>query len=258
MADGDIVLIGIGEIGGVLAQGFLRLGCSVHPVTRQTDMAALAGRIAEPALTVVAVGENDLQPVLARIPESWRSHLCLLQNELLPNDWREIRQPTVASIWFEKKPGIEPKVIMPSPVYGPRAELFSRALSAVAIPCAILDSEQALLEALVVKNLYILTSNIAGLRTGGTVGELWRDHRDFATRVATEVIRLQEALTGESFDHAELIERMLEAFSGDPDHRCRGRSAPERLARALAHADELGIELPLLQELQAETAELQA
>jgi len=35
-----------------------------------------------------------------------------------------------------------------------------------------------LLYELVRKNLYILTINIAGLKTGGTVGELWGKHRE--------------------------------------------------------------------------------
>ena len=34
MAGKNIILIGIGEIGGLIARGFLRLGYSVHPVDR--------------------------------------------------------------------------------------------------------------------------------------------------------------------------------------------------------------------------------
>jgi hypothetical protein len=44
---------------------------------------------------------------------------------------------------------------------------------------------------------------------------------------------------------------MVEAFEGDQDHRCMGRSAPARLARALQHADRLEISLPTLREIAA-------
>ena len=107
---------------------------------------------------------------------------------------------------------------------------------------------------LVLKNLYILTTNIAGLRSGGTVDELWRHHQPLARAVAADVIDLQEALTGQRFDREALIEGMLEAFDGDPQHRCMGRSAPARLERALAHADRLGLAVPTLREIAAEQA----
>lgn len=250
--DREIVLIGVGEIGGVFARGFLKLGYSVHPVTRQSDMHATADTIQQPSLVVVAVGERDLKPVLNRIPETWRDRLCLLQNELLPNDWQGIADPTIISIWFEKKPGMDAKVIIPSPVYGPRAELVSQALQQVSIPSRILISEQDLLSELVVKNLYILTSNIAGLKTGGSVGELWQNHRPFAEDVAMEVIRLQEKLSGIKLHAPSLIDSMVIAFDGDPEHNCMGRSASARLERALAHADRLGLDLPTLASLQTE------
>lgn len=79
------------------------------------------------------------------------------------------------------------------------------------------------------------------------------DHRTFATELAEEVVRLQEMLTGISLDPSSLIQRMTKAFDGDPEHKCMGRSAPARLARALEHAQSLGLELPLLLQLQSET-----
>ena len=256
MEKSEIVLIGIGEIGGVFARGFLRLGYSVHPVTRERDMQALSEQVREPALVVVAVGEKSLQPVLNEIPAVWRDRLCLLQNELLPNDWQDIPEPTVISIWFEKKPGRDVKVIIPSPVFGPSSRLIEQALEHVGIPCVIVERQSHMLRELVLKNLYILTTNIAGLETGGTVDELWRDHRPLAEEVATEVLKLQERLTGEHFDAEELMPRMLEAFKGDPSHQCKGRSAPDRLGRALQQADRFGLELPVLSAIAEQTSEV--
>jgi biopolymer transport protein ExbB len=36
---------------------------------------------------------------------------------------------------------------------------------------------------------------------------------------------------------------MVEAFQGDPDHKCMGRSAPARLDRVLAQAQEAGLDV---------------
>jgi hypothetical protein len=68
----------------------------------------------------VTVGESDLASVLATLPEQWKDHTALIQNELLPPNWQQhnINNPTVASIWFEKKPKQAAKVVVSSPVYG--------------------------------------------------------------------------------------------------------------------------------------------
>jgi len=249
---GPVVLIGVGEMGGVFARGLLRLGHPVYPVNRATPMEEVAAAVPAPALALVAVAEGDLQSVVRDLPASWRDRAGLLQNELLPADWASLTDPTVISVWFEKKPGQDAKVIIPSPVYGPGAGLLADALGAIGIPARQLDTPDALLFELVVKNLYILTSNIAGLRVGGTVGELWDRHRELASAVAEGVITLQEALTGRAFDRQALIEGMLAAFRGDPDHNCMGRTAPARLERALARAGEHGLRLAVLEEIARE------
>lgn len=247
-----VVLIGTGEMGGVFARGFLRLGHPVHPVTRRTSPGETARAVPEPEAVIVAVGEKELAAVLETMPEPWRDKLVLLQNELLPADFSHLPGVTVISVWFEKKPGMDYKVIIPSPVYGPRAELLREALGSLDIPVRLLENEDQLLFELVLKNLYILTTNIAGLKTGGTVGELWANHRELAEAVANDVIALQEKLTGHTFDHRALIDAMLEAFEGDPRHGCMGRSAPSRLERALDHGRQRGIDLPTLAQIAAE------
>jgi hypothetical protein len=69
--------------------------------------------------------------------------------------------------------------------------------------------------------------------------------------VSREVISIQEALTGQAFSADKLITGMLAAFDGDPDHKCMGRSAPARLARALQQADAAGLAVPHLREIAA-------
>lgn len=249
-----VVLIGLGEMGGVFARGLLRQGHPVFPVTRSTDMRQTARDIDDPAAVVIAVAEKDIHQVLADVPANWRNRLVLLQNELLPRDWQqhELSDVTVISVWFEKKPGQDYKVLIPSPVYGPVAQLIADALGAINIPVRILPSAEALERELLIKNVYILTTNIAGLECGGTVSELWAKHEAVTRAVASDVMDIQAWLVGHELDREALVAGVLTAFEGDPDHRCMGRSAPARLQRALQLADEAGLPVAKLREIHAQ------
>lgn len=251
-----IVIIGIGEMAGVFARGFLRTGHPVFPVTRNMDMVAAARELPDPELVLLTVGEKDLHRALEQVPAPWRNRLGLLQNELLPRDWQahDITSPTVIAVWFEKKKGQDYKVLIPSPAYGPGAKLIADALGAIDIPVAVLGSEEQLLFELVRKNVYILTTNIAGLVTGGTVDELWSGHRELARQVAGEVMDIQFRLVDREMDREALIEGMVEGINGDLEHKCMGRSAPARLARAIEHADEAGLGVPKLREIHSRAA----
>lgn len=251
-----IVIIGMGEMAGVFARGFLRLGHPVYPVTRDMSIATVADELPKPALVLVAVGEADLHSTLDQIPTLWLDRLGLLQNELLPRDWHahDLTNPTVISVWFEKKKDMDYKVLIPSPVFGPAAELIAAALGAIDIPTTIPANTDELCYELVRKNVYILTTNIAGLQAGGNVSELWQNHEQLARDVANDVMSLQAWLTNvDDVDRDKLIAGMLEAFDGDPEHGCMGRSAPGRLARALELANKAGIEVPTLQRISNET-----
>ena len=247
----EVVVIGLGQLGRVFAGGLLRAGRTVIPVNRGDDMAALAKSHPAPERVLVAVAENDLHTVLAALPENWKPRVALIQNELLPRDWQAhgTVDPTVISVWFEKKKGIDAKPLIASPAAGPGAALLCRALTAIDLPCREVALGEELLFELVRKNLYILTTNIAGLKTSGTVSQLWAQHEAFARQVANEVMDIQDALAGTRHDRDALIAGMLEAFDGDPEHGCTGRSAPARLARAIRHADEAGLAVPTLRSL---------
>lgn len=238
-----VVVIGIGEIGSVFARGILKTGYPVYPITRGMSVTDAAVDVPDPEAVIVAVGEKDIKNILESIPRLWQDRLVLVQNELLPRDWnaQRIENPTVISVWFEKKKGQDSKVIIPSPVFGPHAGLIQTALESIGIDCAILASPDELLFELVLKNVYILTVNVAGLKTGGTVGELWDKHQDLARDVANDILDVQFRLIDKELDRDKLINGMVNAFNGDLDHKCMGRSAPTRLARAVSQADEFAL-----------------
>ncbi len=248
-----VVIVGIGQMGGVFARGFLRTGHLVVPVLRTSDPVAVAERFPDPALALVAVAEADLDATLSSLPEQWRGRAGLLQNELLPRDWERhgLVDPTAAVVWFEKKAGKPVTVIIPTPVHGPHGQLVADALAAIDIPATVLGEPAELTFELVAKNLYILVANVAGLETGGTVGELWSHHRDLATDVAADVLAIQQALVGHPLPAGELLDHLERAFAADPDHGTMGRSAPARLARALGHADDHGLDVPTLRRIAA-------
>ena len=248
----ETIIIGLGQLGRVFAGGLLRGGSAVIPVNRGDDMAAVAAAHPAPQLALVAVAEADLHAVLSGLPQAWRGRVGLIQNELLPRDWQAhgVENPTVISVWFEKKKGTDAKPLIASPAAGPAAELLVRALAAIDIPARRVESGDELRFELVRKNVYILTTNIAGLRTGGTVSELWQRHQAFARQVADEVMDIQDWLTGAKHDRERLLAGMLKGFAGHPEHGCTTRSAPARLARALQHADAAGLAVPTLRALQ--------
>jgi len=247
------IIVGMGEMGGSFARGLLRTGHPVVPVLRNTDPGPIARSVPEPAATLVTVGEADLDHALENLPHQWQSSTVLVQNELLPRNWvaHGFGSPTVAVVWFEKKPGRSENVIIPTPIYGKHARMLVEALASIDVAATHLNDEAELMYELVRKNMYILTANIAGLVTKGTVHDLWYNNRELAESVANEILPIQEWLTGQSLDGDRLMAGMVETFDADPDHGSTGRSAPARLDRAIRHATEAGIEVPKLREIAA-------
>lgn len=250
--DKTVVIIGLGQLGRVFAGGFLRAGFTVVPVNRSDDMDVVAALHSEPIVVLVAVAEGDLDHALSSLPPSWKKRAALLQNELLPRDWERhrIASPTVLPVWFEKKKGSDANPLLPTPIYGPQKEAVLAALRALELPCKRIANKEEMLYELVRKNLYILTTNIAGLRTGGNVGDLWHQHRDFVLVVQDEVMDIQDWLTKRKNDRGRLIKGLVEAIEADPAHLCTGRSASIRLQRAIANADQGALAVPILREVQ--------
>lgn len=248
-----IVIIGIGELGGVFAKVFLRSGYPVYPVTRATSIPEAADQLPDPRLVLVAVAEKDFHPLMHTIPGHWRSRLVLLQNELLPRDWQahNIVNPTVISVWFEKKKGMDHHVLLPSPVYGPQARVMAESLAKIDIPCKILGGEDELVFELVLKNVFVFTINIAGLilQEGTSTSMLWQKHQKLAREVANEIIDVQEFLTGSSLDRVQLFEGFIAGIMGDPGHRCQGRSAHGRLTRMIELADDARLNIPTIRDI---------
>jgi len=249
-----IVVLGIGELGSVFARSFLKNNYPVYPITRETDIDELAGTI-DPELILVCTGEADLQTALQTIPTQWKDRVAMMQNELLPRDWaaHDFTNPTVISVWFEKKKGMDSKVLISSPAYGEKAQILVDSLALIDIPAHVVADDNALLFELVLKNLYILTTNISGLalEPGTNVDDLRNQHLTLMRDVSKDVLTLQSQLTGQYFSEDQLERGMIKAFEGDLNHGCMGRSAPARLNRALTLANEFNLQVPTLDKIKA-------
>jgi ketopantoate reductase len=248
-----VVIVGIGELGGVFARGFLRIGYPVYPITRGMDLTEEAQLIPEPTLILIAVGEPDLHPVLKAMPTRWKDRVALLQNELLPKDWKVhgLMDPTVIVVWFEKKKGTEVKPSVPSPVYGPKAALIESALDVLDIQTRRVNTPEEILHELIHKNLHILTMNITGLVTGGTLGDLIEQHQELTREVMGELIDVQDWLTEAQLPREKLIGETLKGFASFPDQPSMGRSAPARLDRVIRIANQADLPVPRLRAIQA-------
>jgi hypothetical protein len=250
------VVVGLGELGGVFARALLSSGHTVVPVLRDTHIEDVAATHPDPEVVVIAVGEADLADALTTLPIPWRAKVCLVQNELLPRSWEpyDLTDPTIAVVWFEKKAGKPVTPIIPTSISGPAAEMLVAGLAGIDIPAIATSTETQLME-MVRKNLYILVANIAGLEVGGTVGDLWNEHNQLARAVGDEILTIQSWLAGTHLDVDSLYAGMVQAFDADPDHATTGRSAPTRLARAIAQARSASIKTPTLDRLRETYAE---
>jgi ketopantoate reductase len=250
------IVIGLGELGSVFATGLLKNGHQVIPVLRHDNLQEIAKAHPHPDSVWTCVAEKDIHAVLTSLPNHWKDRLVLIQNELLPQDWQQhsIDEPTVISVWFEKKAGKLPQVVLPSVVQGRLAIEVCDVYTKLGLPSRQLSNNTELLFELVLKNIYIQTTNIAGLITNGNTRDLVENHTHLMQAVVKEVIQLQEVLTQQCFDHEKLIQAFIAACYGDPNHNCMGRSAPARLARAIALAKEHQLNLPTISDIAAQVA----
>ena len=256
---GTVIIWGLGELAGVFAHGLLRVGKRVVPVRREDNPREVASEVPAPECVLVAVGEADLDGVLAAVPPAWKDRVVLVQNELTPDRWMSsgLVDPTLAVVWFEKKSGRSVKVLQDTKVAGPLGPLVVRALVEVQIGASPVKRSDFVSE-LAKKNAWILTLNIGGLlveqrqRSGPvTAGDLLGTHHESIAALARELIEVQArhlepAMEGPVFDSEALHRAVFDLFRAHPDQLAVGRSAPERLARAVQNARRHDVHAPVL------------
>ena len=242
----DLVVVGLGQLGSLYADGAQRAGFRVTPVGRTDNLAAIVASVPAAPL-LIAVGESDLAAVLAAIPPPQRDDLILLQNELFPSDWEPITpHPTVLVVWLNRKHDRPSEVARPTAVHGRHADIVATVHTALGLPCTVLTSPADRNLELVGKYAFIITVNGLGVAADRTV-EAWR--RADPARVEAlvgEGVTLGEARLGHPVDRAAAHRMVIEALEALPTMPVRGRSAGARVARGLAVARARGIDIPVL------------
>lgn len=263
--EGAVVVIGMGQLGTTLAEGFLKTGVPVVPVLRSQSISDTVSDLKGAHAVLLAMGEDDLPGALEQVPPSHLDRVILLQNELRPDAWRERYPldlaPSVLIIWFEKKGDRAPHVVLPS-IFHPEGRLkdeperVSHAFQMLNIPLRQSYNREDFHQQLVIKNLYILALNLVGLKVGGTAGQLLSAHRRALDVVLDELLLIESKLfEGAGYprmsENHDLLRSGLEAaIVADENHTLRGRTASRRLERTLSRATELGLNVPHLRSLR--------
>jgi hypothetical protein len=235
----------MGQLGSVFAEVLRGTDHDVVEVRRGDALDDLLADRALPDVIVVAVGEDALPAALMSLPPAHRARAVLVQNELTPAIWDEagIADPTVAIVWFERKSGQPPRVILPTRVAGPNAVAIVEALDRAEIAADAIQRSELGTE-LVAKNAYILVTNVAGLDVGGTTGALSTEHTALRDTLLSEVIAVQRALVSIPFDADAARARAIEAMVADPAHVNAGRTAIVRAKRLLENAAKHRVDVP--------------
>lgn len=248
----ELVVFGLGELGQLYGAAALRAGLRVTPITRASDPARVLASCSPEAPILIAVGERALPEVLSGLDAQAGSRAILLQNELFPSQYRALAShPTVLVPWLLKKPRMPLLVARPTPVYGPFAELVAELHSAIQVPSSVLGSERELRQALVDKYAFILTINALGVLRDRTLAVWLQEDPRTVEALAREASELGERLCGATIDRAQALRAVTEGMRALGTMGARGRSAPDRVARAREQAANVGLQLPELARVAA-------
>ena len=243
----DMVIYGLGELGRLYGAAALRAGLRVTPIVRGSDPARVLAGLGPDVPVLVAVGEAALDEVLASIPRERARDVILLQNDLFPSRWRAHQlEPTVLVVWLLKKRGTELSVARSSPVYGRHAALMLGLHEVLEAPATMLASASELHQALIAKYAFILGINALGMLRDRTLAG-WMQEDPLRVRALTgEAAVLGAALCEDELDRAACDRAVDEALRALGQMSARGRTAAQRVRRALTQAEQLGVAVPEL------------
>ena len=251
----DMVIYGLGELGRLYGSAGLRAGMRVTPIVRGSDPARVLAGLPADVPILVAVGEAALEEVLASLPRERARDVILLQNDLFPSRWRKHQlEPTVLVAWLLKKPGTPLTIARSSPVYGRHAALMLALNEVLGVPSSPLATEAELHQALVAKYAFILGINALGLLRDRTLAGWMQEDPLRVFALTGEAARLGAALCECPLEGPACERVVEEALRGLGVMSARGRTAAQRVRRALTQAEALGIAMPELGRAAREAA----
>jgi hypothetical protein len=242
----QMVVLGVGELGKLFAGAALAEGLQVTPITRGVTPAHVLSARPPHAPILVSVGEDALERALDSLPASRHDDAVLVQNELWPSVWQSRGfRPSLMLPWVLQKPGLPRTVVGTTPVFGAHADLLGALCRRLAIPSAPI-TEPEVPQALADKYTFILVINALGCWRDELLGRFLADAQPQITALCQEASALSAALLGAPVDPARSHRLTLDAMAAMASVRARGRTASARVARALGHAADHGLDVPAL------------
>lgn len=212
----SVVVIGAGRVGGALAA---RAPAQFGLVSRSAGWEQLEGPAGAPIL--VAVRNDDLPAVLARVPERRREDLVFIQNGML-RPWLEAEGLVGATrgLLFMAVPTrgapIEPGG--PSPFCGPRAAAVVAAFTAAELPAAEVDAQAFAaveLEKLIWNCAFGLCCEVFEVDVGTVV----EAHAGQLRALVAELLAVGGPALGVELDLDALVERLCAYSRSIPRYR---------------------------------------
>ena len=238
-----LVVVGLGNLGSLIAEGAVTNGVNVTEVRRGDVIADAVAPLPPSTPIVLAVGEAQLHAIVDAVPADRIGDVVLIQNELFPSIWTELglEQPTICTVWALVKPGQDRIIGKHTTCHGPHAVRLANALEAAAVPSQHLADECARNSDIAAKYAFIVAANLFGLLGASTV-EQGVETLDCADDVLAWTLELGAALVGEPVDEQEAALALDAGLAGFAAMPCLGRSSQARVDRALARAQALGLE----------------
>lgn len=236
-----MIVVGLGRVGGALVARARARGVEVEAVGR--DGGSFGG--ASPIL--VATRNDDLPAVIARIPESRRRDLVLVQNGMLRTFLAEqgLAGVTRGLLFFAVPTrGVDLSGGAPSPFAGPRAGdvvawLARIDVAAIEVEAAAFAAVEA--EKLLWNTVYGLLSQATGL----PVGRVADERGDDVLALVTELVPLLVPALGPLPDAGALAERVAAYSRSIPGWMGAVKERPWRNGWFEAEAERRRVPTPL-------------
>lgn len=245
-----MIIIGAGRVGGALAARAAAAGVEHTLVDRTRGWDTIE---ASEAPIFVAVRNDDLASVIAKIPESAHARLVFTQNGMLRPwlDQHGLESATRGLLFFavpSRGAPLDPGG--DSPFVGPQAATVTEWLGRVLVPAAVVDPEQFAITELE-KLLWNCCFGLLCEHTGKPVGAVVDQHDDMFCALVDELIAWGMPAFGLRLDTADrdAMKERLRAYSRSiADYRGAVKEWPWRNGWFVQIAREPGLHEQLLEQ----------
>lgn len=223
-----MVVVGAGRVGGALCARAVERGLPCALVRRDAGWEALQGPAGAPV--ILAVRNDDLDDVLARVPARRRPDLVFVQNGVIRDFLRDrgLEGCTRGLLYFAVAKRGEP--ITPgglNPFTGPHAEAVAAWFRRLDLEAAAVDAEtfgRYELE----KLCWLAVFGALGELHDAPVGEVATAHRDEVARMADELRQVGRVALGVEVELEPLVDRLVGYSLRIPDFPAAVKEWPWR------------------------------